>query len=208
MDEFELAKYEQLQKRITDHQDNLSTQEESLKKLLEGYNNILKKEKILQEHEYDPECEYCRNNEFVKEAHDAVSQKTQVETQQAETLKVIQQISEKIQELDPTDVANQLDRYSRMEASKHAISSEIADLNLEIERNKNSIHTIESTLVGFRTKRDEYEENKEAIENLETLLSQLNECHYKIKQTSKSIERCETSTLDFVKSVGSLQQKV
>ena len=208
LDEFELAKYEQLQKRITDHQDNLSTQEESLNKLLEAYNNILKKEKLLQEHEYDPECEYCRNNEFVKEAHDAVSQKTQVETQQAETLKVIQQISEKIQELDPTDVANQLDRYSRMEASKHAISSEIADLNLEIERNKNSIHTIESTLVGLRTKRDEYEENKEAIENLETLLSQLNECHYKIKQTNKSIERCETSTLDFVKSVGSLEQKV
>ena len=60
----------------------------------------------------------------------------------------------------------------------------------------------------MRTKRDEYEENKEAIENLETLLSQLNECHYKIKQTNKSIERCETSTLDFVKSVGSLEQKV
>ena len=72
-----------------------------------------------------------------------------------------------------------------MEASKHTISSEIADLNLEIERNKNSIHTIESTLVGLRAKRDEYEENKEAIENLETLLSQLNECHYKIKQTNK-----------------------
>jgi DNA repair exonuclease SbcCD ATPase subunit len=40
------------------------------------------------------------------------------------------------------------------------------------------------------------------------LLSQLNECHYKIKQTSKDIEKCEVATLDFVKSVGSLEQKV
>ncbi len=88
------------------------------------------------------------------------------------------------------------------------MSSEIADLNLEIERNKNSIHTVDAELVELRTKRDEYEQNKEAIENLEVLLAQLNECHYKIKKTNQDIERCEVTTLDFVKTVGSLEQKV
>ena len=208
LDEFELEKYELLQQKITEHQEKLSTQEEHLDKLLESYNNILKQEKLLEEHEYDPECEYCRNNEFVKEAHDAVSQKSDIESAQSTTLKSIEKVSKQIQELDPVDVANQLDRYSRMETNKHTISSEIADLNLEIERNKNSIHTIDSSLVGLRAKRDEYEENKEAIENLETLLSQLNECHYKIKKTNKEIDKCEIATLDFVKSVGSLEQKV
>ena len=95
-----------------------------------------------------------------------------------------------------------------MEDSKNTITSEIADLNLEIERNKNSIHKIEASLTTLRAKRDEYEENKEAIENLETLLSQLNECHYKIKQTNNEIDKCEIATLDFVKAVGSLEQKV
>ena len=208
LDEFELERYELLQQKITEHQEKLSTQEEHLDKLLESYNNILKQEKLLEEHEYDPECEYCRNNEFVKEAHEAVSQKSDIESNQSITLKTIEKISKQIQELDPVDVANQLDRYSRMETSKHTISSEIADLNLEIERNKNCIHTIDSSLVELRAKRDEYEENKEAIENLETLLSQLNECHYKIKKTNKEIDKCEIATLDFVKSVGSLEQKV
>ena len=64
MDEFELEKYELLQQKITEHQEKLSTQEEHLDKLLESYNNILKKEKLLEEHEYDPECEYCRNNDL------------------------------------------------------------------------------------------------------------------------------------------------
>ena len=143
LDEFELERYELLQQKITEHQEKLSTQEEHLDKLLESYNNILKQEKLLEEHEYDPECEYCRNNEFVKEAHDAVSQKSDIEADQSTTLKTIEKISKQIQELDPVDVANQLDRYSRMETSKHTISSEIADLNLEIERNKNCIHTLD-----------------------------------------------------------------
>jgi DNA repair exonuclease SbcCD ATPase subunit/DNA repair exonuclease SbcCD nuclease subunit len=208
LSEFELAKYEQIQHKIADHRAQLSEQEECVDRLLETYNDILKKEKLLEEHEYDPDCGYCRNNEFVKEAHDAVGRKNTVEAEQAETLKLIQQISNDIEALDPTDVANQLDRHDRMEASKNTISSEIADLNLETERNKNSILTLESSLSSLRTKRDEYEENKEAIENLESLLSQLNECHYKIKQTSKDIEKCEVATLDFVKSVGSLEQKV
>ena len=54
----------------------------------------------------------------------------------------------------------------------------------------------------------EYEDNKEAIENLESLLVQLNECHYKTTKTTKNIEKCENATLDYVKSVGSLEQKV
>ena len=30
-------------------------------------NPLSKKEKLLHEHEYDPDCQYCANNEFVKE---------------------------------------------------------------------------------------------------------------------------------------------
>ena len=208
LDGFDLEKYELLQQKISEHQNSLINQEEHLDRLLETHNDILKKEKLLEEHEYDPDCQYCRNNEFVKEAYDAVANKSAIETQQAKTLKMIQSLSKQIADLDPTDVATQLDRYTRMENSKHTISSEIADLNLEIERSKNSIHTIETSLTTLCAKRDEYEENKEAIENLESLLIQLNECHYKIKQTSQNIETCESKTLEFVKTVGSLEQKV
>ena len=208
LDEFELEKYENLQQQINEHRQQLKTEEECLDKLLEVHNNILKKEKLLQEHEYDPNCKYCSDNEFVKEAHNAVAQKSSVETQQASTLANINNISKQIEVLDPDSVASQLDRYARMETSKNSITSEIADLNLEIERNKNSIHTIEASLTTLRAKRDEYEENKEAIENLETLLIQLNECHYKIKQTNSEIDKCETATLGFVKTVGSLEQKM
>ena len=208
LDEFELQKYQGLKETIESIRNKLSKEEDNLDRLLDIHNDILKKQKLLEEHEYDPDCEYCSNNEFVKEAHAAVANKTTIETQQKETLEVINGLSAHIKSLNPSDVESQLERYNKIEANKHTVSSEIADLNLDIEKNKNTIHTTENELDQLRIKRDEYEENKEAIENLESLIIQLNKCHYDIKKTNQQITTCENKTLEFVKNVGSLEQKV
>ena len=208
LDEFELERYQSLQQEIQQNRDKLKEQEGSLDKLLGVYNNILKKEKLLEDHQYDPDCKFCCENEFVKEAHAAVLQKVPVETGQNEILEMINLITEEISKLNPKDVETQLDRYDKLESNKHSVSSQIADLNLEIEKNKNLIHTTELQLINLCSKRDEYEQNKEAIENLESLIAQLNRCHYDIKATNANIEKCENKTLEFVKMVGSLEQKV
>ena len=208
LEEFEFDKYQNLQREIQFNKENLRTHEDKLDKLLDVHNNILKKEKLLEDHKYDPECVYCCENEFVKEAHSAVSQKVEVESNQRETLDMINLLSEEIDALNPADVEAQLERYNKLEANKHSVSSDIADLNLEVEKNKNTVHTIDAELIELRAKRDEYEQNKEAIENLETLIAQLNKYHYDIKSTNNNIDKCENKTLEFVKTVGSLEQKV
>ncbi len=208
LDDFELQKFEGLQEEIIRNRGNLKKQEDNLDRLLDIHNDILKKEKLLGEHKYDPDCTYCCENEFVKEAHTAVAQKVSIESEQKEALGMINLISEEIEALNPTEVEIQIERHQNLEKNKHNVAAAIADLNLEIERNKNTIHTIDVELVALCTTRDEYEENKEAIENLESLISQLNEYQYKIKLANTGIEKCETLTLNFVKSVGSLEQKV
>ena len=208
MEEFELEKYQALQQEIRQNEEKLKESEDFLDKLLDTHANIIKKQKLLEEHEYDPECHFCCENEFVKEAQAAVSCKSEVEAQQKETLEMINLISEEIESLNPRDVEAQLERFVKIETNKHSVSSEIADLNLELEKNKNSIHTIEADLIDLRAQRDEYEQNREAIENLESLIAQLNQCHYDIKTTTHNLENCENKTLDFVKSVGSLEQKI
>ena len=95
-----------------------------------------------------------------------------------------------------------------MKESKNVVSSAIADLNLEIERTRNSILTAKNNLSDLIVLRDEYEENKEAIENLESLVVELNNCHYSIEKTKGNIEGCETSTLQLVKLLGSQEQKL
>ena len=203
--EFDIEHYQRLEIEIKEKQKQLSEKEDAIDKLAEKHEDAIKKEQLLNEIPCGTSFPTCR---FIRDAHVAVADKNSIEDEQRQNLYMSEQLRESIQEMAPKDVEIQLDRHNKIESSKHSVASEIADLNLETERNKNSIHTIEADLVGIRAKRDEYEQNKDAIENLETLLSQLNECHYRIKQTNQNIGICETKTLDFVKSVGSLEQKV
>ena len=205
LSDFELEKFERLKEQITENREKLNTQEEHLNKLLDTHVDIIKKEELLSDIPCGTTFPTCK---FIRDAHVAAASRATVEEQQLAALALIEEISSDTQLLNPQDVEIQLDRYHNIQKSKHNVTSEIADLNLEIERNKNIIHTTDAELLKLKTKRDEYEENKEAIENLEQLLTQLNECHYKIKQTTKSITSCDTKTLDFVKTVGSLEQKV
>lgn len=66
LDDFELQKFEGLQEEIIRNRGNLKKQEDNLDRLLDIHNDILKKEKLLGEHKYDPDCTYCCENEFVK----------------------------------------------------------------------------------------------------------------------------------------------
>ena len=203
--DFDLDKYQALQRKLTENRDELKSQETTLDKLLDAHNDVLKKEELLSETPCGTQFPTCK---FIRDAHVAVANRSSIEADQAGTLKAMAALTSDIESLNPQDVGIQLERYHNVEKSKHTVSATIADINLEIERNKNSIHSISGELSALTAKRDEYETNKEAIENLEALLGQLNQCHYKIKKTTQQIEACETNTLGFVKSVGSIEQKI
>ena len=208
VNEFDLEYYTNLQEEINDKNTELFDKEKEFDRLADEYENVINKQKLLEEHEYDPNCQYCRNNEFVKEAHIVVANKTSIEAEQMNVLNFINKLRIQISNFNPKEVEEQLEKYRNIENSKHEISSNIADMNLELEKNKNSIHTVSSKLVELQTKHDEYEHNKEAIENLELLVAQLNKCAYKIEQTQNKINICDKATLELVKSVGSYEQKI
>ena len=208
IDNFELSKFQKTKAQIDSKKLLLSEHEVEIDRLNSDYDYIIKKEKLLSEHQYDPDCKFCCENEFVKEAHSAVSNKLKVEREQHAMLDLVREVQDQINKLEPIHVEAMLDRYDKMKESKNVVSSAIADLNLEIERTRNSILTAKNNLSDLIVLRDEYEENKEAIENLESLVVELNNCHYSIEQTKDNIEGCETSTLQLVKLLGSQEQKL
>ena len=205
IEEFDIEHYQKMQGEIEERRTLIADKEVVVDKLAEKYEDILKKEKLLNEIPCGTSFPTCR---FIRDAHVAVTGKHSVEKEQQQVLRFIEQVGASIKELNPAAVETHMDRYKKIESSKHAVSSEIADLNLEIERNKNTTLTISGDLTELISKRDEYEENKEAIENLEFLVTQLNGCRYKIKQTQNNIQICEDDTMESVKSVGSHEQKI
>ena len=205
IDNFELEKYQKIKREIDNKKQNLSEQEVEVDKLSNQHEDIIKKEKLLDKIPCGTSFPTCR---FIRDAHVAVANKTSVEEEQSRILSLITETQQQIDFLDPAQVEAQLDRFDKMKESKNVVSSAIADLNLEIERNKNTILTVKNDLTELITKRDEYEQNKEAIENLEALVTDLNKCHYSIEQTKGSIDTCEVSTLELVKTLGSQEQKL
>ena len=205
VDNFELEKYQKIKYEIDKKQEHLVEQESLVDKLSADHENIIKKEELLNGIPCGTSFPTCK---FIRDAHVAVANKMTVENEQREILNLIDQTQVQIDLLDPIQVDTHLDRYEKMKESKNIVSSAIADLNLEIERNKNAILTVRNELSGLTVKRDEYEDNKEAIENLESLVSELNKCHYSIEKTKDNIVSCEKSTLDLVKLLGSQEQKL
>ena len=205
IDNFELEKYQKIKREIDNKKQNLSEQEVEVDKLSNQHEDIIKKEKLLNKIPCGTSFPTCR---FIRDAHVAVANKTSVEEEQSRILSLITETQQQIDLLDPVQVEAQLDRFDKMKESKNVVSSAIADLNLEIERNKNTILTVKNDLTELITKRDEYEQNKEAIENLEVLVTELNKCHYSIEQTKASIDTCDASTLELVKTLGSQEQKL
>ena len=174
---------------------------EKEKKLNKELSEIAKKEALLHDHEYDPDCKFCCDNKFVREANLAVASKELVQYE-------LQNVVVDLASLNPSDVFTQLMEHTRISGVIKKIESEVLQFDLERERNKSVKSKIELALKDISSKITEYEDNKEAIENLEKLLASKRSLEKNIKSNNKKITSCEEETLDLVKLVGSYEQRV
>ena len=193
-DEVDVSKLMKIQREI-----ELLHEKEN--KLNQELFEIGKKEALLHDHEYDPDCKFCCDNKFVREANIAVASKEVVQYE-------LQNVVVNLAGLNPSDVFTQLMEHSRTSEMIKNIQAEVTQLDLERERNKTVRSKIELALKDISLKITEYEDNKDAIENLEKLLTEKRELEKGIKINNKKITSCEEETLDLVKLVGSYEQRV
>ena len=149
-----------------------------------------------------PQCK------FIRDANIAVANLPHVEIEKGNTQEVVEDLDEKIRNLKPHYVADQMEKYNKVTEKKTLITNEIADINLSIERNQSSIERLGYELKELENKKKEYDENKEAIENLEEYTVELDACQEKLEKATASFDVCQEQTLELYKNIGSLEQKV
>ena len=185
-----------------------SEQSAVVESLFQQIGEIEKKSKLLHDHEYDPNCKYCCENEFVKEAHAAVARLARIQkSEKTENIR-LQTISAKIQSLRPEVVQEKIEKYSKVAEKKNLIIREIADFNLSIEKNQASIERMGYELRELEEKKKKYEENSDVIENFEEFTNELSSCTAKLEKTVNKYDRCQNQKLILYKDVGSWEQKV
>jgi exonuclease SbcC len=160
-----------------------------------------KKIRMLEDHKYDPNCRFCSENKFVKDAYEAVKFKKD----KTSTLEVART---ELKVLKPQYVQNSIVRLESIASELSLVERELAGLKLNREKNKNSVTKTELELREITDLIKQYNENKDAIENLEELMNTRVKLDSEVAALLIDLESCESDTLEVVKLIGSCEQKI
>lgn len=161
-------------------------------------NSKLEKLKTLEQHKYDPNCEYCINNVFVK---DAIKTKEDLDKDKSNALIVFQKYNElknKINgygnieteykkytdlKITKTNIENKLNKFNNsIVSTEHKISQEQTKLNIIVEK-----------IDRFNKQKDNIEHNNIIKTNIETIKSNIKIIDSKIKQKNADIINLKSS---------------
>jgi DNA repair exonuclease SbcCD ATPase subunit/DNA repair exonuclease SbcCD nuclease subunit len=128
-----------------------------------------KKIKMLDNHQYDPDCSFCCDNKFVKDAHNAKTSLPITLEKIAHLQQHQRDLQDSLNSLNISETDKQIDLHVKLQEEIHRIKRTIEMNKLSIEGNKSKINLLAKEYEELCEKKRLYDENKEAIENLETL---------------------------------------
>ena len=166
----------------------------------------------LQQHEYDPNCKYCCDNVFVK---DAINTREELEQDKL----VVADLIAKKKELDSylttnNGVLEMWNNYYNLKSEHSKLSNKIklADSSLQAAESqlmlyKNNLETVENNIKLFHKHEETIAYNQTIQQQIDTLKTQINakkqelsglnkqaqDCHGKVKIAEKTIEECNSN---------------
>jgi len=172
----------------------------------------------LKDHEYDPNCQFCVNNVFVKDAEHAKSQIWGFEQDRDELIYEIKDLQEKISK--NSNVYVELERLYKAENDLFYYQKEIYGIEKRIYTNKDGKKDVEEHLLNVETAISKMKENEEAIKqnleiqsNIDTkekekkyLNSQIKENEENIIEYSGQVKIYEQVIKDCAESIKKLQE--
>ena len=177
----------------------------SARLLRKDYNTKNKKLQLLDEvpcGDMFPKCKFIK---------DAYSVKDEVPNLQLEILSKIgaaKEIREYIASLEPDKVTLHIRKYSEAANEYSSITALLKDIQLQYERSKASILSLQNDLTSLESDIVVYEENKEVIENFEYLMRQKSIIQNEAVLEKKKCDKCNNEILELYRTNGSLEQKL
>jgi exonuclease SbcC len=170
----------------------LADVQQQIDKLEAQYEANLEKLKHLEQHEYDPNCQFCMNNVFVK---DAIQTKETVKTQesQLETLNIAHGALIKASEpfADVEDVWTKLvelrNKYTRGIVVREKAEAELEQLKTKYELLLTQLENVQSDIHRYYDNQATIEKNNEIENQIVELEADKKKLESLIKDTNKKI---------------------
>ncbi len=161
-----------------------------------------KKIKMLDDHEYDPDCKYCSDNKFVKDAHKAKESLSTTTHKIAHLQQLQRDLQDEFNALNVNNVDKQIDRHVKLQEDIHRTERTVEMNSLAIEGNKSKIDLYQKEYEELSAKKQLYDDNKETIENLSTLLREKSATEGVIESKTYTFNKCQNRITEILVEQG------
>ncbi len=158
--------------------------------------NFEKMAALLHDHEYDPNCKYCSDNKFVKDAEKATKELPSNQKILCELEKSLENMIKQCEGYN--QVHTDIQEYKDISHKKTKLEQKIEKNKLVVSHNRAKIDLLSNEIETLESKAEEYELNKEAIENKELLHRQRSALVEKIKQNKAAFLKCDELTKEYL----------
>ena len=179
-----------------------------IKKIKREQTSLQSKIDMLHDHEYDPDCEFCSNNEFVKQAEAAKIKIVEVNKKLVNQEMVLKTFE---QDYDPEELAHSEALIVDFEVQTNYLKSlrqELATKQLQQENLEAKVSLLEHQIPQYQDDIKYYNDNIEAYENLSSLNRDLQAITKTVNNKQKACDRCQKQLLELMSEKGSTKRTI
>ena len=170
------------------------------------HKNASKKIHMLEDHEYDPDCKYCCENKFVKDANKAVKDLPIIQKDIDGLRGELEDLDYKIDNVGIERIKKDLQKIKDLRVKKQRMFTEIEQAKVKIESASTKIELLKNEIESSEAKVQEYEDNRHVIENLSVLLGEQKAVRIKSQEYKAKMDRCNEKIQGYLIEQGSVQQ--
>ena len=195
----------QTYKDLEERKKEINAEIKSVKSKLKACN---KKIKLLEDHKYDPDCSFCCDNQFVKEAHTAKKKAPKLVKEIAELEDQVSKVHVQMSKINKRNIIGRMNQRDECLKTKIKLERKIEKAESNIRLWDAEKELLKSQITELIRKRDHYYENQEAFENIDSLKRDLVAMKKKVKALDKDVEKCERKTMALRSEEGATKQQV
>ena len=168
--------------------------------------SLEKKINMLHNHKYDPNCKFCSDNKFVKDAKNASSLLPKILEQLSNLDSMKAELKSDFERLNVTSVEDEMRMFENLKRERESLERTVETKNLKYSSNENKIKLLAKETEDLEAKAQEYENNREAIENLETLMREKVGLENSLLAKQAKLDKCKNKLQDMLVEEGTTKQ--
>ena len=179
-----------------------------IKRIIRLEDSLNSKISMLHDHEYDPDCKFCCNNEFVKSAEQAKVEIISVRKEKELKNSALLDLKMKASLFDTDDLNLRIKKNDEAKKEISEVKSVLETLRLKIKTAQSQIEVNSQKVERLSEDIAYYNSNIEAYENLESLRRDLQAINKTVEIKKSEIKKCDEKVLTFMSEKGSAARAI